>query len=122
MRNEQKKYTTIDEYINSFPAEVQSKLSEIRKAVKEAAPEAKEKISYQMPAFYLKGNLVYFAAFKKHIGFYPTASGIAAFEDELTGYKCAKGTVRFPMDKPLPIELIGKITRYRMEENLSKPQ
>jgi uncharacterized protein YdhG (YjbR/CyaY superfamily) len=110
----------IDEYIAIFPFDIQEKLEELRAIIKKAAPEAQEKISYQMPAFTLKGNLVYFAAYKNHIGFYPTASGIAAFSNELSAYKSSKGTVRFPLDKPLPIGLIADIVTYRVQENLVK--
>ncbi len=97
-------------------------MEELRAAIKAAAPEAKEKISYQMPTFFLKGNLVHFAAYKKHIGFYPTPSGIQAFQKELSIYKGAKGSVQFPLDKPLPLELIGRIVRYRVAENLERAE
>ena len=109
--------TSIDEYIETCPKEVRKNLKELRKAIKAAAPEAEERISYQMPAFYLKGNLVYFAAFKNHIGFYPTASGTAAFKKELSIYEGSKGTVRFPLDKPLPLGLIKRIVKFRVSEN-----
>lgn len=108
----------IDEYIAQFPTEVQEKLKKIRKIVLEAAPEATEKISYQLPTFYLFGNLVHFGAFKNHIGFYPTPSGIASFDEELTPYKRAKGSVNFPLNKPIPYDLIDKIVRFRVMENL----
>jgi uncharacterized protein YdhG (YjbR/CyaY superfamily) len=111
---------TIDEYISKCPVEVQAILYEIRQTIKEAAPEAEEKISYQMPAFYLKGNLVYFALCKNHIGFYPTPSGIEAFKEELSVYKGAKGSVQFPLNKPMPLELIKKIVKYRVDENKMK--
>lgn len=110
----------IDEYIAKFPIEVQEKLQKIRKIVRDAAPEATEKISYQMPTFYLNGNLVHFAAYKKHIGFYPTPSGITSFDEELAPYKRAKGSVIFPLDKPIPYDLIDKIVRFRVAENLQK--
>jgi uncharacterized protein YdhG (YjbR/CyaY superfamily) len=110
----------IDEYIAKFPIEVQEKLQKIRKIVRDAAPEATEKISYQMPTFYLYGNLVNFAAYKKHIGFYPTPSGITSFDEELAPYKRAKGSVIFPLDKPIPYDLIDKIVRFRVAENLQK--
>ncbi|HVM72586.1 MAG TPA: DUF1801 domain-containing protein [Anaerolineales bacterium] len=113
---------TIDEYIALFPEEIQKKLEELRTTIRAAAPQAVEKISYQMPAFYLKGNLVYFAAFKKHISFFPTSSGIQAFKQELAIYSGSKGTVRFPLDEPLPLELIGRIVKYRVAENLKKEQ
>ncbi|MDF2942498.1 MAG: hypothetical protein K0S01_1356 [Herbinix sp.] len=112
-------YNSIDEYIATFPMEIQEILMELRAVIKEVAPEAEEKISYQMPAFTLKGkNLVYFAAFKKHIGFYPIPSGIAAFQDELAVYKTAKGSVQFPLNQPMPIELIRRIVKFRVDENL----
>ena len=110
-------YTTIDEYIATFSPEIQSILRNIREIVRELAPEATEKISYQMPTFYLNGNLVHFAAFKKHIGFYPTPSGIEAFQEELSKYKGAKGSVQFPLNQPIPYDLIRKIVIYRLEES-----
>jgi uncharacterized protein YdhG (YjbR/CyaY superfamily) len=110
-------YNTIDEYIAAFPLEIQSILSNIREIVRKLAPEATEKISYQMPTFYLNGNLVHFAAFKKHIGFYPTPSGIEAFQEELSKYKGAKGSVQFPLNQPIPYDLIRKIVIYRLEES-----
>lgn len=113
-------FTTIDEYILRFPTEIQEILQELRQAIKVAAPEAKEKISYQMPTFYLNGNLVHFAAYKNHIGFYPAPSGIEAFKKELAEYKGAKGSVRFPIDKPLPFDLIKEIVKYRVSENIKK--
>jgi len=115
-------FVSIDEYIAAFPEEIQKILEELRAIIKAAAPEAQEKISYQMPAFALKGNLVYFAAYKKHIGFYPTSSGIQAFKNELSPYEGAKGTVRFPIDKPLPLDLIRKIVKFRVTENLRKAE
>lgn len=111
---------SVDEYIAQFPEEIQQKLREMRAVIHAAAPEATEKISYQMPTFYLRGNLVHFAAFKQHIGFYPVPSGIAAFEAELAPYKRSKGAVQFPLDQPLPTELIGRIVKFRVEENLKK--
>ena len=110
----------IDEYIANFPADVQKKLNELRAVIKKAAPEAEEKISYQMPTFFLKGNLVHFAAYKNHIGFYPTPSGITAFQEELSIYQGAKGSVQFPIDKPLPLKLISRIVKFRAAENLKK--
>jgi uncharacterized protein YdhG (YjbR/CyaY superfamily) len=111
---------TIDEYISRFPDNVQKILKKIRSLIKKSAPQATEKISYQMPAFYLNGNLVYFAAFAKHIGFYPTAGGISAFKTEIAPFKWAKGTIQFPLDKPIPYDLIRRIVQYRVEENLTK--
>jgi uncharacterized protein YdhG (YjbR/CyaY superfamily) len=111
---------TIDNYIAGFPPAVQAILSKLRKAISAAAPEAEETISYQIPTFTLKGNLVHFAAFKHHIGFYPTASGIAKFKQELAVYKGAKGSVQFPLEKPIPFTLIGKIVKFRVKENLER--
>ncbi|MDX2140879.1 MAG: DUF1801 domain-containing protein [Chloroflexota bacterium] len=111
-------FTTIDEYIATFPEDIQRNLQELRALIREVAPEAQEKISYQMPTFFLKGNLVYFGAFKHHIGLYPTPGGIEAFADELAPYKNAKGSVQFPLDKPLPLDLIRRIVQFRVEENL----
>jgi uncharacterized protein YdhG (YjbR/CyaY superfamily) len=115
-------YKSIDEYILKFPPEIQEILVMLRKVIKEAAPNAKEKISYQMPTFDLHGNLVHFAAYKNHIGFYPSPSGIDKFKNELWEYKGAKGSVQFPMDKPLPYELISKIVKFRVEENIKKAE
>jgi uncharacterized protein YdhG (YjbR/CyaY superfamily) len=116
----QTEYKTIDEYINSFPPDIQSILKKMRQTIREAAPGAEEVISYHMPAFKLNGILVYFAAQKHHIGFYPTASGIAAFKAELTSYNWSKGTVQFPLDKPIPFDLVKKIVTFRVKENLKK--
>ena len=110
----------IDEYIAGFPNNVQEILEKIRMTIRTAAPDAEERISYQIPTFTLKGNLVHFAAFKNHIGFYPTSSGIEKFKNELSGYEGAKGTVRFPLDKPIPFDLIGKIVKFRVKENLER--
>jgi uncharacterized protein YdhG (YjbR/CyaY superfamily) len=112
--------STIDEYIAQFPRDVQQILFKIRAVIRESAPEAVEKISYQMPAFYLKGNLVYFGVHKHHIGFYPTGSGVEAFKEELSAYKGSKGAVQFPFDEPIPYELISKIVKFRVAENLKK--
>jgi uncharacterized protein YdhG (YjbR/CyaY superfamily) len=113
-------YKTIDEYIASFPEDTQKILEEIRATIKAVAPEAEEKISYQMPTFFLKGNLIHFAAFKKHIGIYPTPSGTQAFKDEISIYQGAKGSIRLPIDEPMPLELIGRIVKFRVAENLTK--
>lgn len=110
----------IDEYIDKFPEEVQKKLRELRKVIKENAPDAEEKISYGMPTFYLKGNLVHFAAYSGHIGFYPAPSGIDAFKEELIGYRTSKGAIQFPITEDIPLGLIGKIVQFRVEENLNK--
>ncbi|MFN8499279.1 MAG: DUF1801 domain-containing protein [Anaerolineae bacterium] len=113
---------TIDEYIAGFPPDIQEKLQKIRQTVREAAPGAAETIKYQMPTFTLKGNLVHFAAFKAHIGFYPAPTGIEEFQAELSAYKGAKGSVRFPLDKPIPYDLISRIVRFRVQENLAKAE
>jgi uncharacterized protein YdhG (YjbR/CyaY superfamily) len=110
---------TIDEYIDGFPPDIQVVLQKIRLTIHEAAPEATEKISYQMPTFYLKGNLVHFAAFKEHIGFYPVPTGIEKFKKELSVYKQGKGSVQFPLDQPMPFDLITKIVKFRVKENLA---
>jgi uncharacterized protein YdhG (YjbR/CyaY superfamily) len=120
MQEKEAQPATVDSYIAQFPPEVQEILSRIRAVIKEAAPGASEKISYGMPTFYLKGNLVHFGAHQKHIGFYPAPSGIEAFQDELSVYKGAKGSVQFPLDKPVPYDLIARITRYRVAENQQK--
>lgn len=118
MESKKAGFTSIDEYITGFPQEIQKILEEIRATIKAAAPAATEKISYQMPTFFLKGNLVHFAAFKKHIGFYPTPSGIDKFKKELSRYEGAKGSVQFPLDEPIPYDLIRKIVEFRVTENL----
>lgn len=115
-------FASIDEYISKFPQEVQEILKSVRKVIKESAPDAEEKISYQMPTFVLHGNLVHFAAYKNHIGFYPAPSGVATFAQELSQYKGAKGSIQFPIDKPLPYELISKIVKYRVAENIKKAE
>ena len=115
-------FNSIDEYIATFPADIQKLLQEIRAVIKSAAPDAEEKISYQMPTFFLKGNLVYFAAFKNHIGFYPAPTGIETFAQDLSQYKGAKGSVQFPLDEPMPLDLITKIVKYRVAENLKKAE
>jgi uncharacterized protein YdhG (YjbR/CyaY superfamily) len=113
---------TIDDYIAGFPGDVQQILQQIRQTIRQAAPDAQEKISYQMPAFTLKGNLVYFGAFKNHIGFYPIPSGIEAFKKELSAYEQGKGSVQFPLDKPIPYDLISRIVKFRVQENLAKAE
>jgi uncharacterized protein YdhG (YjbR/CyaY superfamily) len=112
----------IDEYIDGFPDNVQSALKKIRAIIHEIAPDAKEVIRYQIPTFVLNGNLVHFAAYKNHIGFYPAPSGIEAFRNELADYETAKGTVKFPLNKPIPYELIAQIVEFRKIENLAKPK
>jgi len=111
---------TIDEYISGFPEDIQTLLQQIRVTIREAAPEAEEAIKYAMPTFVLNGNLVHFAAFKNHIGFYPVPSGIEAFKKELSVYKGAKGSVQFPLDQPMPLELITQIVKFRVSENMKK--
>jgi uncharacterized protein YdhG (YjbR/CyaY superfamily) len=112
--------TSINEYISAFPPEIRQKLEQLRTTIKTAAPDAAEKISYQMPTFYLDGNLVHFAAYPNHIGFYPAPSGIEAFQDELSRYQTSKGAVRIPLDEPLPLDLISRIVQFRVRENLEK--
>jgi uncharacterized protein YdhG (YjbR/CyaY superfamily) len=114
------RFNSIDEYIATFPEHIRKLLQEMRAVIKAAAPEAQEKISYQMPTFFLQGNLVHFAAFKNHIGFYPAPSGIEAFARDLSQYKSSKGAVQFPIDKPIPYELVERIVRYRVDENNKK--
>ena len=109
-----------DEYISGFPVEVQKVLEQLRTTIKKAAPQAEEVISYGMPAFKWNGMLAWFAAYSKHIGFYPGASRISAFKEELSDYKWAKGSVQFPLGKPLPLRLITKIVRFRVNENLQR--
>ncbi|MNC47983.1 hypothetical protein D3C75_970750 [compost metagenome] len=120
MENNKITYESIDDYIAKAAPEVQALLETVRKVIHEAAPEAKEKISYQMPTFELHGNLVHFAAFKKHIGFYPAPQGIEAFQEELSVYKGAKGSVQFPLDQPMPYDLISRIVKFRAAENIKK--
>ena len=110
----------IDAYIATFPHGVQAKLTAVRQAIRKAAPQAEEAIKYRMPTFVLNGNLVHFAGYAHHIGFYPAPSGITAFKAELDRYANAKGSVQFPHDKPIPIALIQKITRFRVNANLAK--
>jgi uncharacterized protein YdhG (YjbR/CyaY superfamily) len=112
----------IDEYIASFPQGVQEILEKIRATVKKAAPGAEEAICYRIPTFTLEGNLVHFAAFKEHIGFYPTPTGIEKFQNELSAYNSAKGSVRFPLGKPIPLALISKIVKFRVKENLERAE
>ncbi|MCP1382298.1 iron chaperone [Runella salmonicolor] len=116
------KISNIDAFISGFPPETQEILEQLRATIKDAAPDAEEKISYGIPTFSLKGNLVHFAAYKHHIGFYPGASGIEAFKNELTPYKLAKGTVQFPLGQPLPLGLITQMVQFRVEENLKKAE
>lgn len=114
--------TSIDAYIAGFPETTQALLQQIRLTLKQAAPEAEEAISYGIPTLKLKGNLVHFAGYKNHIGFYPAPRALEEFKEELSGYKGAKGSVQFPLDQPLPLDLITKITKYRISQNLAKAQ
>jgi uncharacterized protein YdhG (YjbR/CyaY superfamily) len=111
---------SIDAYIESFPADIQEKLQAIRTTIRSVIPEAQEKISYQMPTFFYKGNLVHFAAFRNHIGFYPTPSGTDTFAAEIAKYKHSKGAVQFPINEPMPLDLIARITAYRVKDNEAK--
>jgi uncharacterized protein YdhG (YjbR/CyaY superfamily) len=113
-------FSTVDEYIAQYPADIQKKLKGLRKTIRAAAPKAVERISYNMPTYSQQGNLVYFAVFKNHIGFYPIPSGIKKFEKELSVYKLGKGSAQFPIDKPLPLALIKKIVAFRVHENMVK--
>jgi len=115
-----KKFKNIDDYIRIFPLNIQKILEQLRETIHEIAPEAKETISYGIPTFKLNGNLVHFAAFTNHIGFYPTSSAIDAFNKELALYKHAKGSVQFPINKPIPFDLVRKIVKYRVKESLEK--
>jgi uncharacterized protein YdhG (YjbR/CyaY superfamily) len=120
MKSPRLNFNSIDEYIAAFPKNIQAILKTLRATIKSAAPDAEEKISYRMPTFFLKKNLVHFAAFKYHIGFFPTSSGVRAFEKELSNYKHSTGSIQFPMDKPLPLALVKKIVKFRVSENLQK--
>lgn len=111
---------SIDDHISTFPPETQRLLQQVRQTIKAVAPEAVETISYGIPTFQLNGNLVHFSGYAHHIGFYPGANGIRQFAGELSEYKTSKGTVQFPLDKPIPFDLIRRITEFRREENLSK--
>jgi uncharacterized protein YdhG (YjbR/CyaY superfamily) len=122
MENTKNTFNSIDEYIATFPEDVQKILKEVRATIKAAAPEAEEKISYQMPTFALHGNLVHFAAFKNHIGFYPAPRGIEAFAQELSVYKGAKGSVQFPIGQPMPLDLISRIVKFRVAENIKNAE
>ncbi|MFC5530953.1 iron chaperone [Cohnella yongneupensis] len=120
MDNNKPEFTSTDEYIATFSPDVQHILQRVREAIKEAAPDATEKISYQMPAFALHGNLVYFAAYKNHIGFYPASTGLNAFQEEIAPYRSGKGTLQFPIAQPIPFDLIKKIVSYRVAQNIEK--
>jgi uncharacterized protein YdhG (YjbR/CyaY superfamily) len=120
MESKMKPTSTIDEHIAQFPEATQKKLQEIRELVRSLAPGATETISYGIPTFKLNGNLVHFAGYANHIGFYPGSEAIEVFKKELTKYKTSKGTVQFPLDQPLPLDLIKKITLFRIEKNSTK--
>lgn len=119
MTNKTAKPTDINSYISGFPEAIQAKLQQIREAIQAAAPDAVEAISYQIPTFKLYGNLVHFAAYNKHIGFYPSSSGIENFKEPLAKYHTSRGTVQFPLDEPIPFKLIDEIVRFRVKENLA---
>ena len=121
MNSSRRRFETIDEYIAAFPPDVQSILEAMRNTIRESAPEAQEAMAYGIPTFRLNGNLVHFAAFKHHIGFYPGGpSAIEAFKNELTQFKQSKGTIQFPIDNPIPFELVKKIVKFRVKENKSR--
>ncbi len=120
MKTDQTAPKTIDEYIAGFPPDVQAILQKVRTTIRKAAPGAEEAIKYRMPTFVLNGNLVHFAAFKNHIGFYPVPTGIEAFKKELSVYEQGRGSVQFPLDKPIPYALISRIVKFRVKENLGK--
>lgn len=120
MKTEPTKPENIDQYIAGFPPEVQALLQKVRMTIRKAAPEAEEAIKYQIPTFTLKGNLVFFAAYKKHIALYPAPKGTAELQKRLSGYKAAKSTLRFPLDKPVPFDLIAEILKFRLEEHLER--
>ena len=120
MQNTNTPTTTIDQYIARYPKNVQKHLLQVRSTIKQIVPDAEEAISYGIPTFKLNGNLVHFGGFKQHIGFYPGSSGIKAFEKELSAYKGAKGSIQFPIDQPMPLDIIIAITKFRVAQNLSK--
>lgn len=122
MKADSIKFKTIRQYTESFPESTQKILRKLHKAIKETAPDAEETISYNMPAFTLNGPLVYYAAYKNHIGFYPTGLGIAAFKNEISGYKHSTGAIQFPIDEPLPLDLVKKIVKFRIKVNLEKAE
>jgi len=120
--DKQPAYSNIDEYIALFPANIQALLQELRVVIHAEAPEAVEKIAYQMPTFYLHGNLVHFAAFKNHISLFPAPSGIEAFRDDLAIYATSKGTIQFPLGQPIPFDVVRRIVRFRVQENTTRAQ
>ena len=115
-----KQAKNIDEYIADFPDDVQAPMEKVRATIRKAAPRAEEAIKYQIPTFVLNGNLIHFAGYKNHIGLYPGSKAIEEFKDELTGYKLSKGTVQLPLDKPMPLRLISKITRFCVKQNRAR--
>ena len=120
MKERGRNITTIDQYLKICPKEAKERLESIRAFIRKLAPEAQEKISYQIPTYYLNGNMVHFAAFKNHIGLYPTSSGVRVFEEELKKYKHSRGSIQFPMDEALPLGLVKRIVKYRVEESRRK--
>lgn len=114
--------TDVDSYISDYPSKVQKMLKQLRVVIKKAAPKAEESISYMMPAYKLHGPLVYFGAYEKHIGFYPTGTGVAAFQKEIASYKSSKGAIQFPLDQPLPLALVEKIVKFKVKENMMKAE
>ena len=120
MKTKKQQPTTIDEYIAEFPDDVQKKMEKLRGAIRKAAPGAEEAIKYQLPTFVLEGNLIHFGGYKNHIGLYPGSKPIEEFKKELSGYKLSKGTVQFPLDKPIPLGLVSKITKFCVKRNLAK--
>jgi len=122
MKANTKAPANIDEYIKGWPKDIQAKLQAMRETIQKAAPEAEEAISYAMPTFKLNGNLVHFAAYQNHVGFYPVPSGMKEFEKELSVYKSGKGSAQFPHDQPLPLALVTKIVKFRVKENLGNPK
>ena len=113
-------FSSIDEYLAAQPPGIREKLKKLRQTITKAAPEAEEVISYQMPAYKFHGMLVYFAVFKNHISFFPTSSGVQFFKDRLTAFEISKGTIKFPLDKPLPLKLVAEIVKFRVQENTDK--
>jgi len=122
MRARQAAAKSIDEYIAGFPLEVQEILEKVRATIRRAAPDAEEAVKYGIPTFTLQGNLVHFGAYQKHIGFYPTPTGLEEFKEKLSAYEGSKGTVRFPLDQPIPFDLITRIVEFRVKENLEKAE
>jgi uncharacterized protein YdhG (YjbR/CyaY superfamily) len=112
--------STVDEYITQFPEEIQQIMTRIRAVIKEAAPQSEERISYQMPGYFQNGQLVWFGGHKNHIGFYPTGSGVEAFKEDLLPYRISKGSIQFPLDEAIPYELIARIVKFKVAENLAK--